>query len=47
MSAPTRTRRPPVSFVAWTPTPGRAVDIAKALGGEAKAFNTLGIVTRP
>jgi hypothetical protein len=47
MSAAIRSRRPPVSFVAWTPTPGRAVDIAEALGGEAKAFNTLGIVRKP
>ena len=47
MSAATRTRRPPVSFVAWTPTPAGAVDIAKALGGEAKAFDTLGISRGP
>jgi glycosyltransferase involved in cell wall biosynthesis len=38
--------RPAVAFVAWTATPGRAVDIAEALGGEARPFNALGLVDR-
>ncbi len=38
--------RPPVAFIAWTATPGRAVDIAGALGGEARPFNALGLVDR-
>jgi hypothetical protein len=34
------------AFIAWTPTPGRAVDIAAALGGEARSFYWRGIVDR-
>ena len=39
-------RRPAVAFIAWTPTPGRAIDIAAALGGEARPFYFRCIVNR-
>ncbi len=35
--------RPPVAFVAWTHRPGRAEEVAAALGGEARAFYFAGI----
>ena len=38
--------RPAVAFIAWTPTPGRAIDIAAALGGEARPFYFRRIVNR-
>lgn len=41
------TRRPRVAFLAWTPAPGRARDIAHALGGEPRTFFALNIVRRP
>jgi glycosyltransferase involved in cell wall biosynthesis len=31
-------RRPPVSFIAWSPLGGRSEEIAGALGGEARCF---------
>jgi glycosyltransferase involved in cell wall biosynthesis len=31
-------RRPPVSFIAWSPIGGRSEEIAGALGGEARCF---------
>ena len=38
--------RPRVSFVAWSPRGGRADDVARVLGGEARWFDALGIVRR-
>ena len=35
-----------MAFIAWTPAPGRAIDIADALGGEARTFQSLGIVDK-
>jgi hypothetical protein len=35
-----------MAFLAWTPTPGRATDIAAALGGRARAFYSLGFLSR-
>lgn len=42
----TRRRRLPVAFIAWSPTPGRAHEIANALGGEARCWYDLGIVDK-
>jgi glycosyltransferase involved in cell wall biosynthesis len=39
-------RRPPVAFIAWSTVGGRSEEIAAALGGEARCFNDLRIVTR-
>lgn len=38
--------RPPVSFIAWSSVSGRSLEIAKALGGEAKCFYDFGFVRR-
>jgi glycosyltransferase involved in cell wall biosynthesis len=38
--------RPRVSFIAWSPRGGRADDVARVLGGEARWFDALGIVRR-
>jgi glycosyltransferase involved in cell wall biosynthesis len=39
--------RPPVSFIAWSEGDGRTIEIAAALGGEARCFYDLAIVRRP
>jgi hypothetical protein len=41
------TRRPFVSFISWSEDDGRALEIAAALGGEARIFYDLRIVWRP
>jgi glycosyltransferase involved in cell wall biosynthesis len=41
------TGRPVVSFIAWTDASGRAHDVARALGGEARTFYSLRIVRKP
>jgi glycosyltransferase involved in cell wall biosynthesis len=38
--------RPPVSFIAWAEDDGRAIEIAAALGGEARIFYDLSIHRR-
>jgi glycosyltransferase involved in cell wall biosynthesis len=42
-----RRPRPPVSFIAWSQDDGRTIEIAAALGGEARCFYDLSIVRRP
>src|ERR1700730_14432957 len=44
---PAPMRRPKVSFIAWAEDSGRAREIAKALGGEARTFYQLRIVWKP
>jgi glycosyltransferase involved in cell wall biosynthesis len=39
--------RPKVSFIAWAEDSGRALEIAQALGGEARTFYGLRIVWKP
>jgi hypothetical protein len=39
--------RAAVSFVSWSEDDGRAIEIAAAMGGEARVFYDLGIVWRP
>jgi glycosyltransferase involved in cell wall biosynthesis len=44
---PAALTRPSVSFIAWAEDSGRAHEIARALGGEARAFYRLRIVRKP
>jgi glycosyltransferase involved in cell wall biosynthesis len=39
-------QRPAVAFLGWTPNSGRAMEIAAALGGEARTFFALSLVHR-
>jgi glycosyltransferase involved in cell wall biosynthesis len=39
-------RRPSVAFIAWSSVSGRSLEIARALGGEARCFFDFGIVRR-
>lgn len=44
---PTVLMRPRVSFIAWAEDAGRAHEVARALGGEARTFYRLRIVRKP
>jgi glycosyltransferase involved in cell wall biosynthesis len=41
-----RRPRPPVAFIAWSTVGGRSHEVAAALGGEARCFNDLRIVSK-
>lgn len=47
MSTTSSEMTPKVSFIAWAEDSGRALDIAQALGGEARTFYGLRIVWKP